>query len=58
MVLEDNSGLVHASMKGLALLNLFELLLQFTDKESSGYEHRDRIDDEKNPLNSSPFLKH
>ena len=58
MVLEDNSGVVHASMKGLAFLNLFEFLFQFTNKKSSGYEQRNCIDDEKNPFNPSPFFKH
>jgi hypothetical protein len=57
-VLELNSRVVHASVKGLTLLNFFEFLLEFSNEKSACNVQCDRIDDKKDPFDTSPFLKH
>jgi hypothetical protein len=57
-VLELNSRFVHASMKGLTFLNLFEFLLEFSNKKSSSNVQSNGIDNKEDPFDSPPFLKH
>ena len=57
-VLELNSRVVHTSMKGLTLLDFFEFLLEFSYEEASSNVQSNRIDDKKNPFDTSPFFKH
>jgi hypothetical protein len=57
-VLELNSRVIHASMKGLAFLNFFEFLLEFSYEKSSSNVQCNCIDDKKDPLDSPPLFKH
>ena len=57
-VLELNSRVVHAPVKGLALLHFFEFLLEFSNKKSARNVQCDGVDDKKDPFDTSPFLKH
>tara|TARA_B100001113_G_scaffold280577_1_gene235407 strand:- start:1 stop:228 length:228 start_codon:yes stop_codon:yes gene_type:complete len=57
-VLELNSRVVHASVEGLTLLYFFEFLLEFPNQKSACNVQCERIDDKKDPFDTSPFLKH
>lgn len=57
-VLEDNSGVVHTSMKRMTLFDLFEFFPEFTHKKPTCNEQCNGIDNQKNPFDTSPFLEH